>query len=413
VQASLHLRGGGGMRDALAEQFPLQSLALVFVLGLALVTLTPTPFLVDQLGAARGMRLLTILSTSSAAAEILLSPVAGTLTDSVGRKPVLLASLLTAFAATAGAAAMPTVAIISASKFVSSLSLGMFFLSAGTMLADNYRMTPTKLAAASGLLFAIVNGGFGLGVALSVLLPPSVRQRYIAGAVVLLTSVGLAALAVPETLPRQSRAVFKVPRFNPFSGARLLQYDRRMQLLVLLASLLLAPLFMGDTMQVYAITQWKLNPAQVSQLFTAMAISGVVANSASGMLIKTMGLRNFSLLATASSLLGWSGFLSSARVALVCTAVGLLGTARTLGAVTMMTAHAGKLGIPQGQVAGDRSNLIAWLKVLGPIIYGQLYVQGFKAGAPQLPFVLNVILMLVALCLTPFALPSIAQVAGS
>eukprot|EP00965_Chrysotila_dentata_P236792 6201535-Pleurochrysis_carterae.AAC.2 len=62
-----------------------------------------------------------------------------------------------------------------------------------------------------------------------------------------------------------------------------------------------------------------------------------------------------------------------------------------------MTAHAGKLGIPQGQVAGDRSNLIAWLKVLGPIIYGQLYVQGFKAGAPQLPFVLNVILMLVAL----------------
>uniref|UniRef100_A0A7S4F0N0 Major facilitator superfamily (MFS) profile domain-containing protein n=1 Tax=Chrysotila carterae TaxID=13221 RepID=A0A7S4F0N0_CHRCT len=116
VQASLHLRGGGGMRDALAEQFPLQSLALVFVLGLALVTLTPTPFLVDQLGAARGMRLLTILSTSSAAAEILLSPVAGTLTDSVGRKPVLLASLLTAFAATAGAAAMPTVAMISASK---------------------------------------------------------------------------------------------------------------------------------------------------------------------------------------------------------------------------------------------------------------------------------------------------------
>ena len=145
--------------------------------------------------------------------------------------------------------------------------------------------------------------------------------------------------------------------------------------------------------------------AEVSSLFSFIAVSGVVSNLLGGTLIRNLGLRTFTALATASTLLLWVGF-STARlkVALICAAVGFLGPARTLGATTMMTSEGAKLGIPQGQLSGDRANLIAWLKVVGPLVYGALYVRGVGAGVPQAPFVLNVALTAAALMLGPIAL---------
>ena len=51
----------------------------------------------------------------------------------------------------------------------------------------------------------------------------------------------------------------------------------------------------------------------------------------------------------------WLGFASAQlKVAMACAAIGFLGPARTLGATTMMTSEGAKLGIPQGELSGDR-----------------------------------------------------------
>jgi len=89
---------------------PLQLTAFVFVLGLSLVTLTPAKEVTTRMGTEAGMRLLTLLTTGSAAAEIALSPLVGSLTDSVGRKPVLLATCFSVFAVNLATAVCPTVA---------------------------------------------------------------------------------------------------------------------------------------------------------------------------------------------------------------------------------------------------------------------------------------------------------------
>ena len=64
-----------------------------------------------------------------------------------------------------------------------------------------------------------------------------------------------------------------------------------------------------------------------------------------------------------------------------------------------MTAEGARQNIPQGQLSGDRANMIAWLKVIGPLIYGQLYLQGSAVGLPAAPFFLNVLLTVAALCI--------------
>jgi hypothetical protein len=57
-------------------------------------------------------------------------------------------------------------------------------------------------------------------------------------------------------------------------------------------------------------------------------------------------------------------------------------------------------GLPQGELAGERSSLLALLKVVGPTIYSQLYIQGLeKLGINNLPFIFN-----IALCATAFTI---------
>ena len=46
----------------------------------------------------------------------------------------------------------------------------------------------------------------------------------------------------------------------------------------------------------------------------------------------------------------------------------------------------------------------AGLKVVGPLIYGSLYVRGCRVGVPQAPFFLNIALTTAALLLGPIAL---------
>jgi len=379
--------------------------AFIFMVGISLVTLTPAPYMVDKLGAVQGMQLLTALATTSAASEIGLSPICGGLTDSIGRKPVLIGMLLAGCLSNLAVAVWPSVALVALSKFVASLVVGIFFLAAGAILADNFRSEPAKLASVSGVLFALVNASFGIGIALSGLLPGGLRYRYLVSAIVSACGLLLGVAKIKESLPVADRVPFQMKSFNPFAFTRLIGMSRRMRLLSVLMALSLAPLFMGDTLQVFCLSHWKLSNAQVSQLFTGVAIQGVVANVMSGALIKRLGLQLFTIISTASTLVFWAGFSTGVpKVAMIGAVVGLLGPARTLGASTMITSEGSRLGIPQGQLSGDRANLVAWLKVLGPLVYGQLYVAGTAAGYPTLPFVLNCFFALAALLMVPVAL---------
>ena len=164
------LQAAAPAKAAAAPAHPERALQLtcfLFVLGLSLTSLAPAPFLVKQLGEQRGMQLLTVLASSSAVAEIGASPLVGGLTDSFGRKPILLGTLCIALLSNLLVAIYPSVPSLALAKFVSAIVIGLFFLTGGAVLADNYRTDQKKLAAVSGILFAVVNLGFGLGVALS------------------------------------------------------------------------------------------------------------------------------------------------------------------------------------------------------------------------------------------------------
>ena len=66
-----------------------------------------------------------------------------------------------------------------------------------------------------------------------------------------------------------------------------------------------------------------------------------------------------------------------------------------------------KRGIGQGSLAGDRQNLHALIKVLGPTLFGYLFGLGCQIGVPALPFLFaaatsSVAALLIALTPGPF-----------
>jgi hypothetical protein len=103
---------------------------------------------------------------------------------------------------------------------------------------------------ASGVLFAVISGGFGFGVGLSSFLPPGLRARYALSTCCLAASMFLAMILVPESLPASSRLPFRPRSANPLSCVRLFRSGRRMRVLAVLTLLHSAPMFMGDTLQV-------------------------------------------------------------------------------------------------------------------------------------------------------------------
>ena len=51
-----------------------------------------------------------------------------------------------------------------------------------------------------------------------------------------------------------------------------------------------------------------------------------------------------------------------------------------------MTSVGATVGFGQGELAGDRQNLHALIKVAGPFMYGSLFALGCRIGLPALPF---------------------------
>jgi len=265
-------------------------------------------------------------------------------------------------------------------------------------MADVHRKDPKQLAAANGVLYALVNAGFGVGVALSGLLPAGLATPYAVSAVTGTVGALCMIFGVRETMPMDERTPLASLVTNQASRAALT--SRLLKVLVALHS---APMFMGEVLQVFMVSEWGLDKAKIVQLFGLLALTGVVANTAAaGGAIKLLGgLRSFTNLATLSSLLFWVGLMAGGghKTALVCAGVGFLAPARGLSASTLLSSEGGKAGLGQGQISGDRANLFAWLKVVGPLLYQHLYVSGKARGFPQLPFAFNAALTVAALVL--------------
>jgi hypothetical protein len=159
---------------------------------------------------------------------------------------------------------------------------------------------------------------------------------------------------------------------------------------------------MGDAFQIYARTEWGLSTKTFSSLVALAGLIGIAGNVAGSVLAPKLGIKKYTAIATLSSMLGplgaaFFGFKGMMTGSLV----GFLSAGQALGITTTLVSEGAKSGVPQGELAGERSSILAVLKVIGPVWYSMLYVQGQKLfGLKNLPFLFNLCLAATAFAMS-------------
>ena len=375
----------------------LYSTSFLVVMGASLVAFSPAPALIQALGTTSATRILSILSAVAALMEITFSPAVGSLMDSVGRKPVFLASLLALATSNGMVSLKPTVATISIAKVVGAFVIGLFFITSQAIMSDSTASQPERLSSTIGIQLSLTSLGFLCGaITAGRLAEKGLTVSYGASAAVAVVALCVAS-TMTETLLPENRVVpdqhrtRKLLLRSPLSATRIFRHKeiRVMVILLMISSL---PTFSGDFLQIYSKTEWGLEAKDYSTFVAMFGVIGICGNLVGSILVRKIGIKRFTAIATLSSLgvpIGATFFQFRGIVAGAL--LGFLASAQRMGITAVLVSEGGKSGVPQGELAGERSSIIALLKVVAPIWYSILYVQGKNlAGVKNLPFIFNI-----------------------
>ena len=378
--------------------------SFLVVMGASMVAFSPAPALIDALGTTSATRVLSILSSTAALAEISFSPAIGSLMDSVGRKPVFVASLLALTMSNGMVSLKPNVVTISMAKVLSAFVVGLFFITSQAIMSDSTASQPERLSSAIGIQLALTSFGFLCGaITAGRISEKGLTVTYGASSLIAMVALGLAA-TMKETLLPSNRVIGKRPQKSvvqllktPFSATRIFRH-KNIRVLVILLMLSSIPTFAGDTFQIYSKTEWGLEAKSFSTFIAMFGVIGICGNLVGSILVRKIGIKRFTAIATLSSMgvpLGATLFQFRGMVAGAL--LGFLASAQRVGITAALVSEGGKSGVPQGELAGERSSIIALLKVVGPIWYSMLYVQGKKLlGFTNLPFIFNIAISILS-----------------
>jgi DHA1 family tetracycline resistance protein-like MFS transporter len=394
----------------------LQSSSFMLVLAGALVAFSPAPALIARLGADRATSILSVLAAGSALVEILLSPVLGSVIDSIGRKPVMAGVVLTLSLANGLVAVNPScITCICFARVIGMLCLSQFFVVSQAIVSDIAASDPTRLSAAMGVQMALLGAGFLVGaLAAGRLADFGLSASYGSSAVVGALAVILVSFGMPETLPQSKRIPFqahatrKLILQSPLSCTRLLfRRGSEVRILTILLLLQSLPQFMGAFFQIFANTEWNLTTKEFSSFIAMWGVIGIVANTVGSVMVRRYGIKRFMGIATLSSMCGPIGAsFFGFRGSVIGSLVGFLGAAQAMGVTAALVTRGEASGVPHGELAGERASLVALLKVIGPILYSALYVQGRgRLGMAHLPFIFNIVLAAGAFIVSQLHLP--------
>lgn len=328
------------------------------------------------------------LGSCAALLDILITPQLGRLTDTVGRKPLLLGAPCLGCLVRGLAALNPSTPFYVAVKVLNGVISATYMVALRAALADRHRYDAATLTGRLGLVSAASCMSYAIGMlAGGNLAARQLRYPYALSSLVLALLVGLVAAAFRETLPNEERVAF-VPREPGFGFLRLFRNGPTLGGLCSINALQQVSMSMGDTWQVFARELRGWGSEQCGLFGSLTGLGGTVASLMVRTSVRRLGTRGHSLLATGCVVVTelLLGCIGDSRRAFVALGPNWIGRTQQMAIAARITSVGARKGFGQGALAGDRQNMHALIKVLGPSLYGSLFALGCKWGAPALPF---------------------------
>ncbi|MBL4676056.1 MAG: TCR/Tet family MFS transporter [Mucilaginibacter sp.] len=378
----------------------------VDVLGLGII-IPVLPKLLEQLGhvdVSTASQYSGWLTFTYATMQFIFAPVLGNLSDKIGRRPVLLVSLIGFGIDYALMAFAPTIAWLFVGRFIAGIA-GASTTTATAYIADV--STGEKRAANFGLVGAATGLGFILGIGLGGFLSGVwIRLPFIVAASLALINAAYGYFVLPESLTQENRRAFNWKRANPVGSLlRLRKYSRAVSTLITAYTIVyIAQKVVEHVLPFYVIEKFQWTTYSIGAL--GIFIGALIASIQGGLVrwtIPKFGLQKnimagiafygIGLVMISVINLGWMMYLCMIPYCLG----GLGGTA--LQGFISDHVHANE----QGELQGALTSLVSITTVIGPLMMASIFHHFTAKGAavyfPGAPFLLGAILMFIAIIL--------------
>lgn len=351
--------------------------ALLDLLGFGMI-LPILPYYAQEYGASDFQ--IGILFASYSAAQLVFSPLLGRLSDRVGRRPVLLATIAGGLLAHLAFAAAGSFVVLVAARTAAGVAAGNMGL-AQAYMADVTE--PGERSKAMGLIGAAFGLGFVLGPAFGGVLARIDLVAVPLGAAALgAVNLAMASLWLPESLDLTVRTRSRAGRWlDPRALGRLAADSPLLGLMVLFFLVTFSISLMEATLALFVQQRFGFGGPETSLLFVLVGVVMVVVQGGLvGRAVARWGERrlipvSMAAMAAGLLLLGAAGGVAPLAAALALLAFGAgLNNPSTLGLLSQLTGEE-----TQGGVLGLSRSFGALARVVGPLAGTWLFAH---AGAP-------------------------------
>jgi len=350
--------------------------------------------------AALTARTMGLMSTFAAIIELVVNPVLGKLSDQYGRKPFLMMAPLVNAILHAFVAAMPmNLSMQFIDRMISGSMIFGFAAPAQASMADLYGSNPQKL----GEMAASAGAYFGIGCTLGPFIGSKLggAKSFLASAVAFVATLVYVNTALQETLPDENKKMFKFSDINPVLFLKLFKTKCLGQLTVTAALQ-----SFGDYVNIYDINNLYMikvlgyGQSQIGNFATTVGASQIIGGKACAALIKSTSLKTTTLISNLMWAIGMS-IMGSARTTSQAFAALLgfwtFGHQRATPVGSYIQKYGAEQGMGRAEIVAAQGNLTAYIKVMLPLFYSNLFAWATSNGrnTPGLPyFVIAMLAML-------------------
>ncbi|MBU2983427.1 TCR/Tet family MFS transporter [Lentibacter algarum] len=344
-----------------------------------------------------------ILTTAFAVMQFAFSPFIGALSDSFGRRPVLLVSLLVMAADYVVMALAGSIWLLLVGRIVGGITAATHS-TAMAYMADI--SAPHEKAARFGLIGAGFGIGFVLGPVLGGLLAEyGTRAPFLAAAALAFGNTILGALVLRETVTDRTRRRFEFKRANPFGALRSISGFHGLSALLTVYFFFQVAHYVYPAIWAYFVTErfgWEARMIGIS-----LGIYGVFFALVQGFLVKPsiayLGERRAVITGLVVDIVSliFLGFVTNGAVLLALIPLFSFGAISVPALQGMMSRNVADNA--QGELQGVMGSLSSLSMILSPLLFTGMFFYFTRAGTPLYlpgaPFLAAALIMTVSLML--------------
>lgn len=338
-----------------------------------------------------------IFGTGWALMQFLFSPFQGALSDSFGRRPLILISNFGVGLDYVLMALAPTLQWL----FIGRVISGITAASISTAYAYVTDVTPPERRAARfGLLGAAFGAGFVLGPALGGLAGSvSPRLPFWIAAGLSLANACYGLFILPESLPRSRRAAFNWRRANPFGALVLLRSHAELFGLASVNFLSdLAHAALSSIAVLYMLYRYGWDQRTIGLTMAGVGVASIIVQgSIVGAVTKRIGERAALILGLAFGVLGFIVFALAQSGMAFWVGIPLLALwgLESPASLSLMSRLVGET--EQGRLQGANSSITGIANLFGPALFTQVFAFAIAPGrvwhVPGAPFLIATLLL--------------------